>query len=74
MEVQCVNYHEAAYEEAEVQPAHTLALTNASAEWDPQTQQFRAVFAVGLPLGAAAALLPYAVIYAGLPGPCPDPA
>ena len=60
-----VNYHLGAHDEAGVQPADTLLLANPTAEWDPQTQQFCAAYAVGLPSGAAAALLPYPVIYAG---------
>ena len=60
-----LTYHLGAHDEAGVQPAHTLTLTNATAEWDPRTQQFRAAYAVGLPGGPAAALLPYPVIYAG---------
>ncbi len=61
-----VNFHLGAYDQSGVQPANTLALANPTAEWDPQTQQFRATYAVGLPGGAAAALLPYPVIYAGI--------
>ena len=64
-----MNYHLGSHDEAGVQPAHTLSLTNATAEWDPQLQQFRAAYAVALPNGAAAALLPYPVIYAGVSCP-----
>ena len=60
-----VNYHLGDYDASAVQPAHTLLLTDTAAEYDLQTETLRAVYSVGLPAGAAAALLPYPVIYAG---------